>query len=88
MKDCANETEDEIHFLVSCNMYNEQRQYLFDSLKSNASCDLNTLSSVDKFIFLMTLDEQRHLHELAKFVYLSFIKRSQYVSEQNSNISE
>ena len=44
--------------------------------------NLNILTHEEQFVFLMNFDDQRHLQELAKFIYLSFNK---HLENLNSN---
>ena len=71
----CNVLEDEIHFICKCPLYDSERNYLFDLVESKVS-DFPSLDDKEKFIFLLSCDNQQILTNLGKFIYKSFIKRS------------
>ena len=74
-KICNNgEVEDEQHFLMRCNVYNDFRQSLFDkcTFKNNS---FNLLSESEKFIYIVNCQER----DLADFIYLAWNRRRNYL---------
>ena len=68
----ANETEDELHFLLKCNFYNDIRQLFFKKLKALTGVDstdhLNTIFS------LFTSLEKTLTTQLANYIHRCFFK--------------
>ena len=50
---CKTETQDEKHFLIKCNLYDNLRQKLTTDLKQRTNLDLDHLSEQNKFITLL-----------------------------------
>ena len=70
----CNKIEDEIHFLLHCTNFVEDRQVLMDCVKKlvpNFAC----LNDENKMFYLMTCEEDVVLNVLAKFIYTSFKNR-------------
>ena len=62
-----NQVEDEFHFIMSCSVYSEHRQQLFQQVKDFVpSFDILPLS--EKFIFLMGADDPEVLTPFIRFV--------------------
>ena len=66
----ANAVEDELHFLCSCSLYNDERKALFTRapLKTN---DFSILDDLDKFVFMMSNMQK----EVMSFIVLAVAKR-------------
>jgi hypothetical protein len=64
----AKQIEDEVHFLLSCELYEELRRPLFPFIIG--------LNTQDAFVFLLHSTAPNIIRLVAKFVYLAFIKRS------------
>ena len=62
----CNEIEDEIHFMISCPLYDIERMKLFENIGLSDNI-IQNYSHVDQFIYLLSLTNQRHLEELARF---------------------
>ena len=68
---CNNgEVEDEQHFLMRCDVYNDLRQSLFDNciFKNNR---FNDLTELDKFVYIVNCQER----DLADFIHLAWNRR-------------
>lgn len=62
------EIEDEIHFLLCCPKYNNERQLLFSAITQ--SCfNFTNLDLQQKFIWLMTCEDASLLRELSNFIH-------------------
>ena len=62
-----NQVQDEFHFIMSCSVYSEHREQLFQQIKDFVpSFDILPLS--EKFIFLMGADDPEILTPFIKFV--------------------
>ena len=62
---CRNDVEDEIHFLVKCPVYQENREKLFETCQNNCANFNNIDTDEQKFIFLMTNDDINVMSDLA-----------------------
>ena len=64
--------EDEAHFLLSCQLYNQEREILYEKLEFN-NRDKN-LDSNDLLFYLLGSTSQRHLELIGQFIYTCFEK--------------
>ena len=69
---CKNVIEDEKHFLITCPLYENQREILFQNCRVNSSLFDSLISEENKFIFIMTNEDINVIKSLAKFVSDSF----------------
>ena len=76
----CNDIEDELHFLVKCHLYQQERRCLYDSL-SKRGININHLNCDNQFKFLMTFNDQRHLNELGKYIHFCFLKRKEVLND-------
>ena len=76
----CNKVEDEIHFLIHCKLYENQRTSLFQKINCVNPYYLD-FEDKDKFIFLMTNNNPSILTWVAKFIHESMIKRSELHSK-------
>ena len=74
--------EDELHFLVSCRIYTDERNKLYESLEFDQSFIINT-DPKTIFCRLMKLTEQHQLEKLGQFIYKSFDKRRKYLVDSS-----
>ena len=72
--------EDEIHFLVVCPLYECERKKLFESIGFFDDV-IRDYSHIDIFILILNMTNQRHLEQIARFVYLSMEKHRMLISE-------
>ena len=68
--------EDEMHFLLHCPQYKENRDIYLANV-SEIYPLINNLSDEDKFVFLLSFNDPQILTWTAKFIYYSFQKRDQ-----------
>ena len=69
---CKEYIEDEIHFLINCTLYTENRDKLFQVCRENCK-DFDSLSTDDqKFIFTLTNEDETVVQNLGYFVFNSF----------------
>ena len=61
---CANKIEDEQHFLLECKLYGSQNK--FTRLIENSDDTFTTLTNDEKFIHLMTQDDEQTTEHIAK----------------------
>jgi hypothetical protein len=73
----CNEVEDEVHFLINCNLYKKERETLFHQVELKCQHFLS-LNSVDRFIFLVT-SEDKIVSETAKFCHSAFEHRKDWL---------
>ena len=64
----SGEVEDEIHFLLCCSKFREERQQLFKTISQSCSNFLQ-LNPREKFYWLMTCEDVSVLKELCHFIY-------------------
>ena len=69
--------ENEMHFIMDCKIYEAERQALFNAISTHHN-NFEYLERKDKFIYLFSSNNPCHLTWLGKFIYQSFIKRSEY----------
>ena len=64
-----NQVEDKFHFIMSCSVYSEHREQLFQQIKDFVpSFDTLRVPLSEKFIFLMGADDSEILTPYIKFV--------------------
>ena len=73
----CHEVEDEIHFLITCKRYENERRHLFDSI-IRIQADFEALDDQEKFVYLMRLENEQILTWIAKFIHDSMNKREIY----------
>ena len=69
---CKREVENEKHFLITCPLYENQREILFQTCRENSRHFDSLTSEEDKFIFIMTNEDANVIKSVAKFVSDSF----------------
>ena len=65
---CKDEIEDELHFIMKCPLYATERQALFTSVQNNCR-SFNLLTNEEKFVFIMSNEDENVMANLAKFTY-------------------
>ena len=61
------EIEDEIHFVIQCQRYQNQREMFFSYIYHNVTVEFNNVDVFDKFMILMKL-KGVHIRHFAKFL--------------------
>ena len=77
---CKDRIEDECHFIISCPLYNSIRKDLLESVRRTAPLFVEIPTDLQKFIFLLTNENDIVLTMLAAFTYKSFKKGAEYMS--------
>ena len=79
-------TEDEVHFITSCSLYDDSRKPFFDLLGLNNNL-INQFDPLDVLSNIMNLTDRYHLIALAEFTHKSFAKRKLFIDDmlQNNN---
>ena len=72
----SHECENEIHFLLSCQKYEDLRESFFRAVSSNYSHFTN-LSIVKQFVWLCSYKDTNIIRMLAKYIYDCFERRVQ-----------
>ena len=67
--------EDEIHFLIDCPVYSDERKHLFDE-KNISNSSFSEMDSLDKFVYFMS----NHERAVISFISSAFRKRQNYLS--------
>ena len=76
---CKEKIEDEIHFLVNCPMYTAQRKIL--EMVCNKVCiHFEGYSEEQKFIFLMSNEDEKVIKALGKYIFESLCIRDSIVA--------
>ena len=70
-----NTVEDEVHFLIACTAYSQKRQPLFNSAK-NSCQNFDSLTDLNKFIWLLSAESKDIITTTAEFLNLSFKQRN------------
>ena len=76
---CKTEIEDELHFLIICPLYDEERATLFQQCHINSIHFDITLNDQQKFIFIMSNECPIVVENLAKYVFNSFKIRNTFL---------
>ena len=66
---CKDEVEDEMHFLIKCPLYRENREILFTVCQNNSIHFESMTTNKQKFIFLMTNENVDVINNLATFIF-------------------
>ena len=75
----CNVLEDEVHFLVVFPLYECERKKLFEGIGLSVDV-IENYSHIELFICILNMTNQRHLEQIAKFVYLSLEKHKMLIS--------
>ena len=67
--------EDEIHFLISCPLYHDERRALFNTVISKCP-QFSLMREQESFVFLLTSEDADILTWTGKFIYNAFKKRN------------
>ena len=70
-----NEMEDEFHFLMKCDFYNDERSLLYKKVSEKYQ-EFDSLNDANKFKFIMGLHDQDTIWALGHYVSTCFKKRS------------
>ena len=76
---CHVEVENEIHFLTKCNAYHD-REVFFNWISTYKVPSFKNLTSKDKYIFLMSQEDDLITAELAKQIFIWFTRRADFIS--------
>ena len=79
---CKDLIEDECHFIMSCPLYSDYRPDLFTIVRRSAPKFNEIPSDLQKFIFLLTNENDEVLSKLAAYTYKSFKKRAEFMTPQ------
>ena len=79
---CRDDIEDECHFVTKCPLYSSERKVLYKSLKDNSKI-FESLNEEQKFVFIMTNENQMVMRELAKFTFKSMETREKTIKVRN-----
>ena len=71
----SRDTEDELHFLLNCSLYSEERTDLLSICQDNIPI-FHRLSENEQFIEIMSSNEPIVIKALGKYVYICMKKRS------------
>ena len=77
---CKDKVEDEIHFVINCPLYTDERDILFQVCRQNCIHFDALTTDAQKFIFIMTNENPGVTRSLAKFIYNSFKIREEVIS--------
>ena len=74
-----NGVEDEFHFLLRCTLFKDETEMLFNKVKF-INKNFDSLSLIDKGIWLVMQEDLNILESLARYTELCFSKRRKHVS--------
>ena len=77
---CKDEIEDEYHFIIKCPLYTNERRDLI-GLSENMYKNFNSLSDEQKFVFILSNENENILETLARFIFHSLKNREQIISQ-------
>ena len=72
----SNEIEDEVHFLIDCDFYNNIRQKYVNNILQNYC---NNRGKLDQLIYLLTSSHDETIEQVGNYVYGAFQKRNQFL---------
>ena len=75
--DTCNEIEDEVHLITNCRKYENQRNILFSELGEIYPI-FSTSNSLDKFIFIMNLDDVNKIQVVKEYFLTIFTHRGSF----------
>ena len=75
---CESEIEDELHFIISCPKYENERTLLFRACTEN-SIHFETMSNELKFIFIMSNEDLNVSSKLGSFIFNSMKTREREI---------
>ena len=76
-KRCSNCVEDEYHFMMICELYNNERSELFDKICS-VSPEFSSMSNSNKFKYLFLNHDARSMSWVGCYIHKCMIKRITY----------
>ena len=76
---CELNVEDECHFLTECPIYATERNELFTTIRES-SCHFDNMTNVQKFIFIMSNEDEIILKKVAKFIFTSMKSRTVHLT--------
>ena len=71
-------TEDEMHFVMHCNINSEQRKILWDKIAA-VNDNFVHMNPEEMFTYLLSSNDQRIINWVAKFVHASFGARCEFI---------
>ena len=71
----CNSLEDEVHFLIDCDKYKNERERAFQAINEIYPTFNSIVESKDKFIFLMSQEDVKATRIIANFIHKSFLIR-------------
>ena len=74
--------EDEIHFFLTCPLYNDERKQLFDSIYRNFP-NTASLNEQNLFIWLMSQEDNHTTRILGHFCKISYEHRTKFLNNPN-----
>ena len=78
---CPTLVEDECHFLITCPLYNNERQELWDKVRRDSRLYDDITSDLQQFIYILITNEDENIRSsIAAFTFNSFNKRDTYLS--------
>jgi hypothetical protein len=84
----SREVEDEIHFLLCCSKFREERQQLFRTISQSCNNFLQ-LNPQENFYWLMTCEDVSVLKELSWYLPVSICRRcAEILNKTDMNINE
>jgi hypothetical protein len=68
--------EDELHLVVECPLYVDERKVLYDVVEKACSTHFVSHNHEQKFLYIMSSEDSLVYNALAKFVYSAMSKRN------------
>ena len=69
---CNNDVEDEIHFLIKCPLYDNERVILFQACRDNSMNFDSLETNEQKFVFILSNENASITVKLASFIWNAF----------------
>ena len=82
---CTQTVEDECHFIINCPLYDSNRNALTQEVKKTC-LSYDQMNDIQKFIFVMSNENENIIRNLAKYVFNSMKKRNEFLYPNTSKI--
>ena len=78
-----NTTEDECHFILNCPLYDDNRVELTQEVKKTCF-NYDQMNDIQKFIFIMSNENENIIKNLAKYIFYSMKKRNEFLNPETN----
>ena len=80
---CTQTVEDECHFILNCPLYDDNRVELTQEVKKTCF-NYDQMNDIQKFIFIMSNENENIIKNLAKYIFYSMKKRNEFLNPETN----